>query len=67
MEFWKEHVTLRCTLIAVFFAVGLFLVIAGFKMTGKLEGLGIMILGTVFLLAALLVYNKPYETKTGRN
>lgn len=62
MNFWKEHVTLRVTLIALFFIAGLALVISGWKMTGQLAGLGIMILGVIFLLTALSVYNKPYET-----
>lgn len=62
MQFWKEHVKLRMTLITLFFVAGLALVILGWKMTGQLVGLGIMILGVIFLLVALSVYNKPYET-----
>ncbi len=62
MEFWKEHVKARVALIALFFIVGLILVFAGWKMTGKLFGLGLMILGVILLLAALLIYNKPFET-----
>ena len=61
MEFWKEHVKARAVLIALFFIVGLILVFAGWRMTGKLAGLGIMILGVILLLAALLIYNKPFE------
>lgn len=61
MKFWKEHMGLRLTLITAFFVVGLILVIAGWKMTGQMGGLGLMILGTVLLLAALLIYNKPFE------
>ena len=61
MKFWKEHMGLRLTLITVFFVVGLILVIAGWKMTGQMGGLGLMILGTVLLLAALMIYNKPFE------
>ena len=61
MNFWKEHTSLRATLIAVFFVVGLILVVAGWKMTGKLEGLGRMLVGIVLLLTALFVYNAPYR------
>ena len=61
MKFWKEHMGLRLTLITAFFVVGLILVIAGWKMTGQMGGLGLMVLGTVLLLAALLIYNKPFE------
>lgn len=61
MNFWKEHVGLRMTLIAVFFAAGMLMVFGGWKMTGKLAGLGIMLLGVVLLLAALMIYNKRYQ------
>ena len=62
MNFWKEHVKLRVLFIAAFFVVGLGLVIYGWKMTGELAGLGLMMLGVVLLLAALLIYNKPFTT-----
>ena len=58
---WKKLATLRVILIAVFFVVGMVLTVAGWKMTGKLEGLGIMCLGIIFLLTALFVYNAPYK------
>lgn len=64
MNFWKEHTSLRATLIAVFFVVGLILVVAGWKMTGKLAGLGLMLVGIILLLAALFIYNKPYQGKS---
>ena len=61
MNFWKNHTTLRGVLIVLFFAVGMALTIAGWKMTGKLEGLGLMLVGIVLLLTALFVYNAPYR------
>ena len=61
MKFWKEHMGLRLSLITAFIVVGLILVIVGWKMTGQLSGLGLMILGVVLLLAALMIYNKPFE------
>ncbi len=60
MNFWKEHVTLRVLLMAVFFAAGLVLVIVGWRMTGQLLGLGLMMVGIVLMLTALLLYNKAY-------
>lgn len=60
MDFWKNHASLRILLIFCFFVVGLALVIWGWTMTGKLTGLGIMILGVIFLLTALFIYNKPF-------
>ena len=59
MNFWKEHMSLRLGIITAFFVVGLIMV--GWKMTGKLIGLGIMLIGLVLLLAALMIYNKPFE------
>ena len=53
--------TLRAVLIALFFVVGMVLTIVGWKMTGELLGLGIMLVGMVFLLTALFVYNAMYK------
>ena len=61
MNFWKNHAALRGILIALFFVVGLVLTIVGWKMTGKIEGLGLMLVGIVLLLTALFVYNAPYS------
>ena len=52
---------LRATLIVLFFAVGMTLTLVGWKMTSKLLGLGLMLLGIVLLLVALFVYNAPYR------
>ena len=48
-------------LIALFFVIGLVLTIVGWKMTGELLGLGLMLVGIVLLLTALFVYNAPYS------
>ena len=61
MNFWKNHAALRGVLIALFFVIGLVLTIVGWKMTGELAGLGIMLVGIVFLLVALFVYNALYK------
>lgn len=61
MNFWKEHTTLRGILILLFFVIGLVLTIVGWKMTGQLKGLIIMIVGVISLLTALFVYNAPYK------
>ena len=61
MNFWKNHFGLRATLIVLFFLVGMTLTLVGWKMTGKLEGLGLMLLGIVLLLVALFVYNAAYR------
>ena len=61
MNFWKNHAALGGILIALFFVLGLVLTIVGWKMTGKLEGLGLMLVGIVLLLTALFVYNAPYS------
>ena len=61
MNFWKEHLTLRGILILLFFVLGIVLTVVGWKMTGKLEGLGIMCVGIIFLLVSLLVYNARHK------
>ena len=58
--FWKNHPNLRTVLIVLFFVLGMVLTVVGWKMTGKLEGLGLMLVGIIFLLTALFVYNAPY-------
>ena len=62
MNFWKEHVTLRVLLMILFFVVGLALVLIGWTMTGELAGLGLMLLGVIFMLTTLFLYNKAYQT-----
>ena len=61
MNFWKNHTALRLVLIALFFVIGMVLTIVGWKMTGQLLGLGLMLVGMVFLLTALFVYNALYK------
>ena len=61
MNFWKNHTALRLVLIALFFVIGMVLTIVGWKMTGQLLGLGLMLIGMVFLLTALFVYNALYK------
>ena len=68
MNFWKEHVKVRVLLMIAFFVVGLALVIVGWRMTGQLLGLGLMMVGIVLMLTALLLYNKTYSSsKSKRN
>ena len=61
MKFWKEHSALRMSLMLLFFVAGLGLIIGGWKMTGQMNGLIIMIVGLVLLIAALAIYNKPFQ------
>ena len=61
MNFWKNHTALRFVLIAIFFVVGLALTFYGWSMTGKLAGLGLMLVGIVLLLTALFLYNAAYK------
>ena len=61
MNFWKNHTILRGVLIVIFFVLGMVLTISGWKMTGELLGLGIMLVGLICLLTALFVYNAPYS------
>lgn len=52
---------LRAVLMAAFFVAGMILLIVGWKMTGQMSGLLLMILGLILVLAALMLYNKPFE------
>ena len=61
MRFWKEHTTLRTVLMLVSFVLGLFLLIYGWRLTGQLKGLGLMLAGVALVLATLALYNKPFE------
>ena len=61
MQFWKEHTALRLILMLVTFVLGIFLLIYGWKQTGQLGGLGLMLVGVALLLVTLALYNKPFE------
>lgn len=67
MRFWKEHETLRTVLILLFFVAALTMIIGGWKMTGQLAGLGLMMVGTSFLVAALWIYNGPFSDSGRKN
>lgn len=60
----KDYPGLRAILIALFFVAGIVLSVVGWKMTGQLKGLMIMLVGMVCLLTALFVYNRPYRGKS---
>ena len=59
--FWKTHPALRIVLMIVLFVLSIALVVAGWKMTGQLAGLGIMLVGVALLLAVLAIYNTIYQ------
>ena len=59
--FWKMHPALRIVLMVVLFVLSIALVVAGWKMTGQLTGLGIMLVGVALLLAVLAIYNATYQ------
>lgn len=61
MKFWKEHPVIRVLLITVLFAAGLATVRMGWKMTGRLDGLLLMLGGLALVLWALFIYNRPFE------
>ena len=59
--YWKNHPALRIVLMIVLFVLALVLVVSGWKMTGQLAGLGIMLVGVALLLAVLAIYNATYQ------
>lgn len=61
MKHNKSNPMVRVILMLVLFVLALVLVVAGWKMTGQLAGLGIMIVGVALLLAVLYIYNNKYQ------
>lgn len=61
MEFFKNNPGIRMILIAASFVIAVFLVITGWQMTGQMAGLIKMMVGVVFLLVALKIYNITFE------
>ena len=59
--FWKNNPALRIVLMIVLVVLSIALVVAGWKMTGQLAGLGIMLVGVALLLAVLAIYNATYQ------
>jgi len=59
--FLKDNEALRMMLVAIFSLLGFVLVIIGWKMTGQLNGLGLMIVGVALLLTAMGIYNDKYK------
>ena len=59
--FWKNNPALRIVLMIVLFVLSIALVVAGWKMTGQLAGLGIMLVGVALLLAVLAISNATYQ------
>ena len=59
--FWKTHPALHIVLMIVLFVLSIALVVAGWKMTGQLAGLGIMLVGVALLLVVLAIYNATYQ------
>jgi uncharacterized membrane protein len=61
MKHNESNPMVRMILMLVLFVLALALVVAGWKMTGQLAGLGIMIVGVALLLAVLYIYNNKYQ------
>lgn len=61
MKHNESNSMVRVILMLVLFVLALALVVAGWKMTGQLAGLGIMIVGVALLLAVLYIYNNKYQ------
>ncbi len=60
MNYWKEHSQLRIVLMLVTFVLGMVLIVRGWMMTGKMAGLGLMLVGVALLLATLYLYNARF-------
>lgn len=60
-QFFKDHPAVRIILIALLFVIGMTLVIVGWKMTGQMNGLLLMIVGVAALVMSLYIYNKIFQ------
>ena len=60
-SFLKENESIGMILIAIFSILGILLVITGWKMTGELIGLGLMIVGVALLLTSIGIYNEKHK------
>lgn len=60
-SFLKENESIGMILIAIFSILGILLVIMGWKMTGELIGLGLMIVGVALLLTSIGIYNEKHK------
>ncbi len=60
-QFFKDHPAVRIILIALLFVIGMTLVIVGWKMTGQINGLLLMIVGVAALVMSLYIYNKIFQ------
>ena len=56
-----NYIVVPIFLMLVLFVLALVLVVSGWKMTGQLAGLGIMLVGVALLLAVLAIYNATYQ------
>lgn len=61
MKHNESNPMVRVILMLVLFVLALVLVVVGWKMTGQLAGLGLMIVGVALLLAVLYIYNNKYQ------
>ena len=55
MQFWKEHTALRMVLMLLTFVLGLFLLIYGWRQTGQMGGLLLMLAGLALLFVSYLI------------
>ena len=63
MNFWKEHSQLRIILMLVTFVLGMVLIVCGWRMTGQMAGLGLMLVGVALILATLYLYNARFADR----
>ena len=63
MNFWKEHSQLRMILMLVTFVLGMVLIVCGWRMTGQMAGLGLMLVGVALILTTLYLYNARFADR----
>lgn len=63
MNYWKEHSQLRIILMLVTFVLGMVLIVCGWRMTGQMAGLGLMLVGVALILTTLYLYNARFADR----
>ena len=66
MEFLEKAHKMQNNFNGSSFIAGISLSVFGWGMTGKMTGLGIMLIGIICLLMALWIYNCPFAEKKKR-
>ncbi len=67
MNYWKDHPAVRLVLMLATFVSGFALLIGGWGLTGRMQGLLLMLAGLALLLGTLYLYNTRFVDPPKKN